>query len=71
MSLQYCTATTDNRSALQKSLAGRIVLQVDQATPSSQEVFGQQRVAVKTQIWSAVSTYFLIAIVKKELQIGA
>ena len=33
--------------------------------------FGTSENAVKTQIWSAVATYVLIAIVKKELQIEA
>lgn len=32
---------------------------------------GTSENAVKTQIWSAVSTYVLIAIVKKELQLNA
>ncbi len=32
---------------------------------------GNSENAVKTQIWCAVSTYVLIAIVKKELQIDA
>jgi IS4 transposase len=32
---------------------------------------GNSENAVKTQIWCAVSTYVLIAIVKKELQINA
>ena len=40
---QFCSAPADNRSALQESLAGRIVLQVDQTAPSHEEVFGQQR----------------------------
>jgi len=33
--------------------------------------WGNTERAVKTQIWCAVSTYVLLAIVKKELQIGA
>ena len=32
---------------------------------------GNSENAVKTQIWCAVSTYLLIAIVKKELQLNA
>ena len=32
---------------------------------------GNSENAVKTQIWCAVSTYVLIAIVKKELQLNA
>ncbi len=32
---------------------------------------GNSENAVKTKIWCAVATYVLIAIVKKELQIGA
>jgi len=33
--------------------------------------FGTSENAVKTQIWSAVCTYVLIAIIKKELQLNA
>ena len=33
--------------------------------------YGTSENAVKTQIWCAVSTYVLIAIVKKELQLDA
>ena len=38
---------------------------------SYQRIPGNSENAVKTQIWSAVSTYVLIAIVKKELQLNA
>ena len=34
-------------------------------------VIGNSENAVKAQIWCAVSTYVLIAIIKKELQIDA
>ena len=33
--------------------------------------FGNSENAVKTQVWCAVATYVLIAIVKKELQLDA
>jgi hypothetical protein len=51
-------------------MAGRIVLQVDQTTLENQEVLGNSENAVKTQIWCAVSTYVLIAIISKELKIN-
>ena len=44
---------------------------MDQATPAHQALFGTSENAVKTQIWCAVSTYVLIAIVKKELHLNA
>ena len=34
-------------------------------------VFDSSENAVKTQIWCAVATYVLIAVVKKELQLNA
>lgn len=40
---QLCLASTDNFSTLQKPLAGRIVLQMDQTAPANQEVNEQQR----------------------------
>jgi hypothetical protein len=59
------------RAAVQEPLAGGIVFQVGQATPAHQALFGHQRDAVNTHIWCAVSTYVLIAIVKKELHLEA
>lgn len=50
-------------------LAGGVVLQVDQATPSHQGLYGTSDNAVKTQIWIAISIYVLVAIVKKRLNL--
>lgn len=44
---------------------------MDQAASAYQAVLRPQRDAVKTQIWTAVASYVLVAIVKKELQIEA
>ncbi len=50
-------------------LAGRTVLQMDQAAPAHQGFFGTSENAVKTQIWIAISVYVLVAIVKKRLNL--
>ncbi len=42
---------------------------MDQATSANQGFYGTSENAVKTQIWIAVSTYLLVAILKKELGI--
>ena len=44
---------------------------MDQAASAHQAFLGTSENAVKTQIWCAVSTYVLIAIVKKELHLDA
>jgi len=44
---------------------------MDQAAPAHKALFLHKRKAVKTQIWSAVCTYVLIAVIKKELQLNA
>ena len=45
---------------------------MDQAAPARIKRFlGTSQNAVKTQIWCAVATYVLIAIVKKELHLDA
>ena len=44
---------------------------MDQAAPAHQAISRHQRERVKTQIWSAVATYVLIAIVRKELRLEA
>jgi len=51
----------------------RPIVQVGQAAPAHQEIFGHQRERgrAKTQIWCAVSTYMLIAVIKKELHLDA
>jgi hypothetical protein len=52
-------------------MASGIILQMDQATPTNKEVSKQlSGIAVKTQIWCEVSTYVLIAIIRKELKIN-
>jgi len=42
---------------------------VDQTAFAHQEFFGTSENAVKVQIWTAVSTYLLVAIMKKELRL--
>ena len=37
--------------------------------PSNQEVFGNTKNAVKTQIWIAISIYVLVAIIKKRMKL--
>ena len=49
-------------------LAGGVVLQVDQTTSANQSVLRHLRER-KTQIWIAISTYVLVAIVKKQLHV--
>ncbi len=44
---------------------------MDQAAPRIKKFLGTSENAVKTQVWSAIATYVLIAIVKKELQLNA
>ena len=44
---------------------------MEQARLRLKKFLGTSQHAVKTQIWCAVSTYVLIAIVKKELQLKA
>lgn len=44
---------------------------MDQAALRIKRFLGTSENAVKTQIWCAVSTYLLIAIVKKELHLNA
>ncbi len=41
------------------------------ASPESKKFLGTSENAVKTQIWCAVSTYVLIAIIKKQLGLEA
>src|SRR6202043_1488456 len=60
-----------HRRALQKPLASRTVLQMDQAALADQTLLGTSENAVKTQIWIAVSVYVLVAIVKKRLELDA
>ena len=43
---------------------------MDQAAPSDKSFYGTSENAVKSQIWIAVSTYLLVAIVRKELGIS-
>jgi len=68
---QHRSACGHRRRALQKPLAGRTLLQMDQTTLRIKRFLGTSENAVKTQIWCAVATYVLIAIVKKELQLDA
>ena len=67
---QFRADRAHHRQALQ-ALAGRAVLQVDQAAPAHQGVLRHHENAVKSQIWIAVSVYVLVAIVKKRLSLPA
>ena len=61
----------DDLRALQKPLAGRTVLQMDQTASADQTLLWDIRKnRVKTQIWIAVSVYVLVAIVKKRRRPG-
>jgi hypothetical protein len=44
---------------------------MDQAAPAHQAILRRSENAVKTQIWCAIATYVLIAIVKKQLKLDA
>jgi hypothetical protein len=55
----------------QKALAGGTLLQMDQAEPADQDLYGTSENAVKSQIWIAVSVYLMFAIIKKRLKIEA
>jgi hypothetical protein len=64
---QFRSTRTNHRPIVSLPLAGGIVLQVAQAALAYQGVFGPSENAVKTQVWIALSTYILVAIVKKRL----
>ena len=51
------------------SLAGRVVLQWIKQHLRIKAFYGTSENAVRTQIWIAISTYVLIAIIKKQLRI--
>ena len=70
-SQQLRLTCADHRSALPLSLAGRTILQVDQAHLRIKRFYGTTENAVKTQIWIAISVYVLVAIVKKRLNTEA
>ena len=65
---QHGIACADDLRALQKPLASRAVLQVLKQHLRIKHFLGNSKNAVRTQIWCAVATYVLIAIVRKELQ---
>jgi len=44
---------------------------MDQAASAHQILFGHRRIAVKTQVWIAISVYVLVAIIKKRLKLKA
>ena len=51
-------------------MAGGAVLQVDQAAPAHQTLYGTSENAVRTQIWIAISVYVLVTIIKKKLRLN-
>jgi len=71
LDLQHKIAALDHRCVVQKPLAGEIVFKWIKQHLRIKKFLGNSENAVKTQIWCAVSTYELIAIVKKELQLYA
>ena len=52
-------------------VAGRVVFQMDQAASSHQRFLRYIREHRKTKIWTVVSVYVLVAIVKKRLNLSA
>lgn len=64
---QFEPAAVEHCRAVQEPLVGGVVFQMDQQHLRIKRFLGTSENAVKTQIWCAVSTYVLIAIVKKEL----
>ena len=52
-------------------MENRIVFQVDQTTLTLKAFYGTSENAVKTQIWTAIAVYVLVAIVKKRLVLDA
>jgi hypothetical protein len=60
-----------NQHPVQESLAGGVVFKWIKQHLRIKRFLSTSENAVKTQIWCAVSTYVLIAIVKKELHLDA
>jgi len=66
---QFQTSCPLNCASIQIEMASGAILQVDQtASPDKDAFYGTSDNAVKTQIWIAISTYILVAIIKKELK---
>jgi hypothetical protein len=64
------TSCVDRCQTLQEALGDRVVFQVDQGKSAHQALYyGTSLNAVKTQIWIAVTTYLLVAILHKELKL--
>jgi hypothetical protein len=51
-------------------MASRDLLPLDQTTLADQAFYGHSENAVRTQIWTAVAVYVLVAIVRKRLGLG-
>jgi hypothetical protein len=68
---QLCLAAADHRSTLKNRWQVELFFKWIKQHLRIKKFLGNSLNAVKTQIWCAVSTYVLIAIVKKELQINA
>ena len=54
---------------LPRTLADRTVFQMDQGTSQDSLLRRHHRDAVRIQIWTALSTYLLVAILKKALKL--
>jgi len=67
---QHEPAAADHCRPLQASLAGEVVFKRIKQNLRSKRFLNTSEIAVKTQIWSTVSTYTLIAI-EKELNLDA
>ena len=67
---QLHAAGRRDRRPVPLPLAGRTVLQVDQAAPADQGLLRHLENAVKTQVWIAVCTYLLVAIARQRLNLG-
>jgi hypothetical protein len=68
---QHDVAALDYCCVVQKPLAGRIVLQMDQAAPAHQAISGHQRERGQDTNLVRRIDLVLIAIVKKELHLDA
>jgi hypothetical protein len=66
---RHDAAGVDDCRSVKESMAGGIVFNGIKPHSRIKKFLGTSENAVKTQIWCAVSTYGLIAIVKKELHI--
>jgi hypothetical protein len=63
------SSTTVHLRTIQSPVASRVVLQMDQENLRIKKFCGTSENAVKVQIWTAVSVYVLVSIIKKRLNL--